>query len=138
MSAEDVADAARWLAGGGAVLVTGLLFPKVWRSVRRLVSVFDVVIGRPERYPGDPEARPGLVETVDQVHRYTQVLPKIQQSVESNTEVLKQHHDDIRWIKSELRPNGGSSFRDGVHRRFDDLDRRMAQVEQRQQVTDSE
>jgi len=59
------------LLGGAAVLVGvvagAVALPKFWRPVRRLISLVDTLAGRPERYPGDREARPGLVERLDRI-----------------------------------------------------------------------
>ncbi|MBR0403948.1 MAG: hypothetical protein IJI68_01925 [Eggerthellaceae bacterium] len=57
-----------WTAIG--ILVT-LLFSgivgKVWKPMRKTVNAVDVLTGRPPRYPGDPEERPGLVERLDRI-----------------------------------------------------------------------
>lgn len=58
------------LAGGGALggaLLVVAAAPKVWHPVRRLVAVVDALAGRPARYDGDPEARPGLVQRLDRI-----------------------------------------------------------------------
>lgn len=48
-------------------LVVGGMIGKVWRPVRKTVAAVDVLAGRPARYPGDPEERPGLAERLDRV-----------------------------------------------------------------------
>lgn len=52
------------LAGATTV---ALAVPKAWRGTRRLVAVLDVITGRPPRYDGDQEAKPGLVQRFDQI-----------------------------------------------------------------------
>lgn len=55
-----------WAAIGiFAALVGGGVLGRVWRPVRRWISMGDVIVGRPARYPGDPEERPGLVKRLD-------------------------------------------------------------------------
>lgn len=55
----------------GIGIVVGLLFTgvigKMWRPMRKVVDVVDVISGRPARYPGDPEERPGLAERFDRI-----------------------------------------------------------------------
>lgn len=57
-----------WTAVGiiAGLLLTGIV-GRVWRPMRRAVVVVDVISGRPARYPGDPEERPGLAERFDRI-----------------------------------------------------------------------
>lgn len=57
-----------WAAVGiiAGLLLTGIV-GKAWGPLRRAVVVVDVISGRPARYPGDPEGRPGLAERFDRV-----------------------------------------------------------------------
>ena len=58
------------LGGGGllGVVVAGWkLVPRLWHRLRRPLAVIDVIVGRPPRYPGDREAKPGLVERLDRI-----------------------------------------------------------------------
>lgn len=57
-----------WTAVGivASLLLSGLI-GKAWRPVRRAVTMVDVVSGRPARYPGDPEERPGIAERLDRI-----------------------------------------------------------------------
>lgn len=48
------------------LLCTGII-GKLWRPMRKVVDVVDVISGRPARYPGDPEERPGLAERFDRI-----------------------------------------------------------------------
>ncbi len=41
-----------------------------------------------------------------------------------------QLHEEIRKTREEMRPNGGSTFRDELDRRFDEVDRRFNMVGQ--------
>lgn len=50
-----------------AGLILGGMVGRVWKPMRKTISAIDVVAGRPERYPGDEEARPGLVERLDRL-----------------------------------------------------------------------
>lgn len=57
-----------WAALGiGATLLFSGIVGKVWRPMRKVVDVVDVISGRPARYPGDPEERPGLAERFDRI-----------------------------------------------------------------------
>lgn len=57
-----------WAALG---IITALLFSgaigRVWKPMRKTINAVDVLTGRPARYPGDPEERPGLVERLDRI-----------------------------------------------------------------------
>lgn len=57
-----------WSAVGIAagLLLTGII-GKVWKPMRKAVGMVDVISGRPARYPGDPEERPGLAERFDRI-----------------------------------------------------------------------
>jgi hypothetical protein len=59
-----------WTAAGiiGAALLGGIV-GKVWRPLRQTIAAIDVVAGRPERYPGDEETRPGLAERLDNIDK---------------------------------------------------------------------
>lgn len=52
------------LVGGGA-LASGTLIAARWGRFRRVLGVMEALTGRPERYPGDPEARPSLPQRLD-------------------------------------------------------------------------
>lgn len=66
-----MSDPVAYLAGGGALsLVLAVVSPPVWRRVRRMVALVDVLTGRPERYSGDPEARPSLPQQLDDIRRH--------------------------------------------------------------------
>lgn len=66
-------DLTQLAAGGGligGVIVVAVVAPKMWTPARRLVALIDTLAGRPARYPGDPEARPGLAERLDVIERH--------------------------------------------------------------------
>jgi hypothetical protein len=48
------------------LLLTGIV-GRVWSPLRKTVAAIDVVAGRPARYPGDSEERPGLAERLDRI-----------------------------------------------------------------------
>jgi len=58
-----IAVATTLLAGAG-------ILGKLWTPLRRWIAVGDVVVGRPARYSGDPEERPGLVERLDRIDEH--------------------------------------------------------------------
>lgn len=72
----------------GAAIIVGLLISgvigRVWRPVRKAVSAIDVIAGRPERYPGDEEARPGLAERFDRVDSSIK-------AIRTDLDAVKQH-----------------------------------------------
>lgn len=49
-------------------LLTGIV-GKVWRPLRQIIAAVDVVAGRPERYEGDEEAKPGLAKRLDDIDK---------------------------------------------------------------------
>lgn len=55
------------MAIGGLAIIAGALMGigKAWRPLRRTIALIDALAGRPERYPGDPEARPGIIQRLD-------------------------------------------------------------------------
>lgn len=63
-------ESSQLLVGGGVIgvlIVVVTVVPKVWRPLRRFVAVVDALAGRPPRYPGDPEARPGIIQRLDRI-----------------------------------------------------------------------
>lgn len=52
----------------GTALLTGIV-GKVWRPLRQIIAAVDVVAGRPERYEGDEEAKPGLAKRLDDIDK---------------------------------------------------------------------
>lgn len=81
-----------WTAIGivGALLVGGMI-GKVWKPMRKTISAIDVVAGRPERYPGDEEARPGLVERLDRLDAAIRGVKVDVVSIRSELDSVKQH-----------------------------------------------
>lgn len=59
-----------WTAVGiiSALLLGGIV-GKVWRPLRQIIAAVDVVAGRPERYEGDEEAKPGLAKRLDDIDK---------------------------------------------------------------------
>lgn len=51
-----------------SVLLGGMI-GKVWRPLRQTIAAIDVVAGRPERYEGDEEAKPGLAKRLDDIDK---------------------------------------------------------------------
>lgn len=59
-----------WTAIGIAgALIFGGMVGKVWRPMRQFIAAVDVVAGRPGRYEGDEEAKPGLAERLDNLDK---------------------------------------------------------------------
>jgi hypothetical protein len=79
-----------WTATGiiGAMLLTGTV-GKVWRPLRRTVAAIDVVAGRPERYHGDAEARPGLAERLDNIDNAIR-------GIETKVTAMRSEVDDVK------------------------------------------
>lgn len=63
---SDVGGAELWGFGAialGLIISTGIGL--AWPRVRRVIAAIDVIVGRPPRYPDDPEQRPGLAQRLD-------------------------------------------------------------------------
>jgi len=59
--------------------------------MRKTISAIDVVAGRPERYPGDEEARPGLVERLDRLDAAIRGVKVDVVGIRSELDAVKQH-----------------------------------------------
>ncbi len=81
-------------AGVGGVAYLGRGGYRASRAVHRLV---DLVAGRPERWPGDPEARPGVAQRLETIDA-----------------AIADVRSEVAAIDAELHPNSGSSLRDQV------------------------
>lgn len=74
-----------------AALILGGMVGRVWKPMRKTISAIDVVAGRPERYPGDEEARPGLVERLDRLDAAIRGVKVDVVGVRSELDAVKQH-----------------------------------------------
>ena len=63
--------------------------------MRKTISAIDVVAGRPERYPGDEEARPGLVERLDRLDVAIRGVKVDVVSIRSELDQVKQHVEKL-------------------------------------------
>jgi hypothetical protein len=71
--------------------LTGGIVGKVWGPLRRTIAAVDVVAGRPERYPGDEEKRPGLAERFDNIdHAFRDVKAQLT-AMRSEIDDVKNH-----------------------------------------------
>ena len=115
------------LLGGVAVLVGvvagAAALPKVWRPVRRLVTLVDTLAGRPPRYPGDREARPGLAERLDRIEsRQEQVVAELaglrEQMCQTTTRLTRVEMAMNGWLagvepgRTPARHSGGGNDHD--------------------------
>jgi hypothetical protein len=81
-----------WTALGiVAALILGGMVGRVWKPMRKTISAIDVVAGRPERYPGDEEARPGLVERLDRLDAAIRGVKVDVLGIRSEMDQVKQH-----------------------------------------------
>lgn len=78
-----------------AALILGGMVGKVWKPMRKTISAIDVVAGRPERYPGDEEARPGLVERLDRIDTALRGVKVDVVSIRSEVDAVKQHVEKL-------------------------------------------
>jgi hypothetical protein len=87
-----------WTAIGiiGAALLTGIV-GKVWRPLRQTVAAIDVVAGRPERYPGDEETRPGLAKRLDDIDKAIRKTSENVTAMRSELDDVKQHVQKLEW-----------------------------------------
>ena len=79
-----------WAAVGIVVtaMLTGIV-GKVWRPLRQFIAAVDVVAGRPERYEGDEEAKPGLAERLDN-------LDKAIRKTDANVTAMRLELDNVK------------------------------------------
>lgn len=79
-----------WTAIGivSAVLLGGIV-GKVWRPLRQIIAAVDVVAGRPARYPGDEEEKPGLAKRLDDLDRAVR-------GINSNVTAMRSELDDVK------------------------------------------
>src|SRR5690554_2405933 len=64
MAELTVAELLVAFTGGGVLTVCAFMAAR-WGRFRRVLGVIEALTGRPERYPGDPEARPSLPQRLD-------------------------------------------------------------------------
>lgn len=85
-----------WTAIGiiSALLLGGMV-GKVWRPLRQIVSAVDVVAGRPERYPGDEEAKPGLAKRFDDIDKAIRNVNTKVTSLQTEVDTVKQHVENM-------------------------------------------
>jgi hypothetical protein len=85
-----------WTTAGivTAVLMGGMV-RRVWRPMRKTVAAIDVVAGRPERYPGDEEARPGLAERLDNIDKAIGKTNANVSAMRSELDNVKQHVQNL-------------------------------------------
>ncbi len=79
-----------WTAIGiiSALLLGGIV-GKVWRPLRQIIAAVDVVAGRPERYEGDEEAKPGLAKRLDDIDRAIR-------NTNSNVTAMRSELDNVK------------------------------------------
>lgn len=108
----SVAAVGAWTAAGLGIigLVTALwkLGAVMWRGLRKVNDFLDDWRGAPAR-PGI-SARPGAMER----------LSNVETSVSNNTAQVTLVSRRVQLVEAELKPNGGSSFRDRVERAIPD------------------
>lgn len=93
------------LFGTGALMFLLAVFCRpLWRRLRRVVALVDVLTGRPERYHGDPEARPSLVEQLDDIRRHlgNGRDPPLRKLVQQQGQQLTEHGTRIRRVEHQL------------------------------------
>lgn len=82
-------------------LLLGGMVGRVWKPMRKTISAIDVVAGRPERYPGDEEARPGLVERLDRLDEAIRGVKVDVTGVRSELDAVKQHVEKMESVCDE-------------------------------------
>lgn len=84
-----------------AALILGGMVGRVWKPMRKTISAIDVVAGRPERYPGDEEAKPGLVERLDRLDLAMRGLKVDVTAVRSEIDAVKQQVANLEGCSDE-------------------------------------
>lgn len=75
-------------------LLTGIV-GKVWRPVRQFIAAVDVVAGRPERYEGDEEAKPGLAERLDNLDKAVREVRTEVSATRTEVDSIKAHVQNL-------------------------------------------
>jgi hypothetical protein len=85
-----------WTAAGiiGAALLGGIV-RKVWNPLRKFVATVDAIAGRPERYPGDEEAQPGLAERFDRIDKSIKGVNEKLTAMRSEVDAVKTHVQNL-------------------------------------------
>lgn len=90
-----------WTAIGiVASLLLGGIVGKVWRPLRQIIAAVDVVAGRPERYEGDEEAKPGLAKRLDDIDKAIKGVSTKVTAMQTEVDAVKQH---VELIEVEYR-----------------------------------
>jgi len=86
-----------WVAGGIVVmlLLSGVV-GRVWKPMRRAIAAVDVVTGRPARYPGDKEERPGLAERLDRIDDAVNGIKTDVQNVTTEVAAMRTEVDGMK------------------------------------------
>jgi hypothetical protein len=94
---QVLATAGAILAIGGALVLLRKTIHATWQAVRAVVRLTDDLAGRPPRFPGDPDAHPGLAQRLTRI--------------DDRLDGLDQR---LGTVEGQLVPNGGSSLHDQV------------------------
>ena len=90
-----------WTAIGiVSTLLLGGIVGKVWRPLRQIIAAVDVVAGRPERYEGDEEAKPGLAKRLDDIDKAIKGVSTKVTAMQTEVDAVKQH---VELIEVEYR-----------------------------------
>lgn len=85
-----------WIALGIlASLLLGGMVGKVWRPLRQTIAAIDVVAGRPERYPGDEEAKPGLAKRLDDIDKALRATNQNVTAMRAELDNVKSHVENL-------------------------------------------
>lgn len=76
-------------------LLLGGVVGKVWRPLRQIIAAVDVVAGRPERYPGDEEAKPGLAKRLDDQDKSLRQVNEKLNAMRSDIDDVKAHVQNL-------------------------------------------
>ncbi len=85
-----------WAAVGiVAALLLGGIVGKVWGPMRKTIAAIDVVAGRPARYPGDEEEKPGLAERLDRIDTAIRGIKTDVKAMRSEVDDVKSHVQNL-------------------------------------------
>lgn len=99
---SDPTTVAASVAVTGALIGGALFVGRMWKPFRGFVAFVDILKGRPPRYKGDPEARPGLIQHIDETNRKLTCISESLSQVSSTMSALNSRVSHIEDKTSDM------------------------------------